>query len=157
MTHDHDNILPRGALILAAGLVLGSLALTAGARIAGLPPAASPALLRAEAGTRAVVSRDLRFLDQADGSVMIEDVVAGRPAAVIEAGSESGFIRGVMRGLARERKMNHVGPGPAFRLTLWADGALSLADSATGRIIDLGAFGATNRAAFAALLPERAR
>ena len=44
---------------------------------------------------------------------------------------------------------------PPFTLTAWRDGELSLTDTATGRSIELTAFGSTNRAAFAALLETR--
>jgi hypothetical protein len=37
-------------------------------------------------------------------------------------------------------------------ITQWADGALTLKDASTGRIVELGSFGHTNRAAFAQLL-----
>ncbi len=152
MTHSHEQTLPKGALVLATSLVLFSLAVTATVRIAHLPPSASPVLLRQQEKIAPVQSRDLRFSDRPDGSVLIEDVTTGGTASVIEPGSNSGFIRGVMRGLARERRMHGIGVAPPFRLTAWHDGELSLTDSATGRSIELGAFGATNRAAFAALL-----
>ena len=67
----------------------------------------------------------------------------------------NGFIRGVLRGLARDRKLQRIGTEPPFRLTRWVDGRLSLDDPATGRRIELGAFGPTNAAAFAGLLYDR--
>lgn len=152
MSHSHEQTLPKGALVMATSLVLFSLAVTATVRILHLPPSASPVLLRQQENIAPARSRDLRFSDRPDGSVLIEDVGTGSTASVIQPGSNSGFIRGVMRGLARERRMHGVGEAPPFRLTLWHDGELSLTDSATGRTIELGAFGATNRAAFAALL-----
>ena len=60
---------------------------------------------------------------------------------MIEPGQQTGFIRGVMRGLARERRMRGIGDAPPFNLSLWRDGELSLTDSATGRSIELTAFG----------------
>ena len=48
-----------------------------------------------------------------------------------------------------------IGDGPPFTLTLWRDGELSLTDTATGRAIELTAFGTTNRATFAALLDAK--
>ena len=157
MSHDHANVLPRGALALCLGIAGLALVGTTGARLIGMTPAASPALLRAEQGARPLAWADLRFLDRADGAVVIEDVTAGRQAGLIAPGSQSGFIRGVMRGLARDRRMRGVSEVPPFRLTQWSDGQLSLVDRATGRAIELSAFGGTNRAAFAALLPGGAR
>ena len=151
MSHDHANTLPRGALALCCGMVGLSLAVTAAARLSGMAPSASPVLLRSAEHVRPVASRDLRFTDRADGAVVIQDV-GGRTAGMVAPGTKSGFIRGVMRGLARDRHMRGIGDGPPFRLTEWADGELSLTDLATGRVLELSAFGSTNRAAFAALL-----
>ena len=155
-THHHGDMLPRGTLMIAGGLVLFALAATAVVRIADIPAAASPVAMRAQERIAAVASRDLRFVDRADGAVVIQDVGRGGIASVIEPGQQTGFIRGVMRGLARERRMHGIGDKPPFNLTLWRDGELSLTDSATGRSIELTAFGTANRAAFAALLPGHA-
>ena len=63
----------------------------------------------------------------------------------VVAPGTNGFLRGVLRGLARERKLERSAIEPPFRLTRWADGRLSLEDPATGRRIDdLEAFGPTN-------------
>lgn len=153
--HDHHDMLPRGTVVLAVALMLFALAVTIAVRIAGIPPAASPVLMRAQAGIAPIQSRSLRFTDRADGAVVIQDVVLGSTAAVVAPGEKTGFIRGVMRGLARERRMHGIGDGPPFTLTLWQDGQLSLTDSATGRSIELTAFGTANRASFAALLPPK--
>ncbi|NIJ08438.1 putative photosynthetic complex assembly protein [Sphingomonas vulcanisoli] len=156
-THTHADMLPRGTLMIAGALVLFSLTTVSVVRIANIPASASPVALRAAAGIAPVASRDLRFLDRADGAVVIEDIgrngVADGVASVIEPGQQTGFIRGVMRGLARDRRSRGIGDMPPFNLTLWRDGELSLTDSVTGRSIELTAFGSTNRAAFAALLP----
>lgn len=154
--HNHADMLPRGTLVIASSLVLFALAATTLVRVTGTPPSASPAALRAEGKIELVATRDLRFLDRADGSVLIEDTKTGGTAAVIEAGQETGFIRGVMRGLARERRSHGFGNEAPFTLSAWRDGELSLTDTATGRSIELTAFGSTNRAAFAALLPGAA-
>jgi putative photosynthetic complex assembly protein len=57
-----------------------------------------------------------------------------------------------LRGLARDRRADHVGIAPPFRLTHWANGRLSLDDPSTGRHIDLEVFGPTNAGAFADIL-----
>lgn len=155
-THDHAHMLPKGTLVIVGALLAFVLTATSVVRIAHIPPAASPTLMREQAGIIAVKSRDLRFTDRADGAVVIADVKGG-VAQVIAPGQQTGFIRGVMRGLARERRARGIGDGPPFNLTLWRDGELSLTDSATGRAIELTAFGSTNRAAFAALLDAKGR
>ncbi|TFU03109.1 phosphonoacetaldehyde methylase [Polymorphobacter arshaanensis] len=153
--HSHGDMLPRGTLITAGALVLFALTVTTVVRIANIPPAASPVAMREQAHIAPVKSRELRFIDRADGAVLIEDADKGVTASVIAPGQTTGFIRGVMRGLARERRSHGIGDGPSFNLTLWQDGELSLTDNATGRAIELTAFGSTNRAAFAALLDEK--
>ena len=151
--HAHrDPSIPRGALIFAAALIAGTIATAAAVRTGLAPLQASPVAIRSAEHLKPVQVRDLVFADQPDGGVRITDVTTGQPAEVIAPLSHSGFIRGVMRGLARERRMHGIGSAPPFRLTAWPDGGLSLTDTATGRIIELGAFGSTNRAAFAALL-----
>ena len=153
-THSHADMLPRGTLITAGMLVAFVLTATSIVRIAHLPAAASPVAMRAEAHIPLVASRDLRFLDRSDGAVVIQDARTNRTASVIPAGQKTGFIRGVMRGLARERRARGIGDMPPFNLSLWRDGELSLTDSATGQSVELTAFGSTNRASFAALLHD---
>jgi putative photosynthetic complex assembly protein len=148
----HQEHLPKAAIRAACGLVLLTLAGVGTARLVGMQPQASPVLERAAGHVAAVKTRDLRFFDQPDGSLRIVDATSGGTADVLEPGSTSGFIRGVMRGMARERLKFHAGHEAPFRLTLWANGQLSLADAATGRIIELSGFGDTNRAAFMGLL-----
>jgi len=152
--HSHADMLPRGTLVTAGALVLFALTITSAMRIAHVPPAASPAAMRDAQHMVPVESRNLRFIDRADGAVVIQDADKGDNASIIEPGQRTGFIRGVMRGLARERRMRGIGDGPPFNLSLWRDGELSLTDTVTGRSIELTAFGSTNRAAFLVLLPK---
>jgi putative photosynthetic complex assembly protein len=146
------DMLPLGAMTFAGGMVVLAIGAVALARVTGMPVAASPAAFRAEARIAPVTTRTLGFSDRADGAVVIRDVDTGGIAAVIAAGEKTGFIRGVMRGFARDRRARGIGATPPFELTLWRDGQLSLTDTATERSVELTAFGAANRAAFAALL-----
>jgi putative photosynthetic complex assembly protein len=149
--HAHDNILPPAALRLAGALVAATLALVISVQAGLLDRAPTAQQLRVQTGVQPAADRLLHFTDRADGAVVATDARTGAEIAVI--GREGGgFIRGVMRGLARERRMHHSGAVAPFRLTEWRDGALSLTDTATGRIIELGSFGPDNRAAFARLL-----
>lgn len=144
--------MPNGSLAIAGALVGFALLATAAVRVFDIAPSASPVALRAAERTVPVASRQLRFVDRADGAVVITDVATGRIAHVVRAGERTGFIRGVMRGLARERRMRGLGDAAPFTLTAWRDGQLSLVDTATGRALELTAFGSTNRATFAELL-----
>lgn len=155
MKHDHSNMLPKGALMLACGLVVASLAATSAARIAQLPPSAVPATVRADENAKVIVTRSLRFIDRADGAVVIEDVNAKQVAGTVTPFTESGFVRSVMRGMARDRRLRGLGADAPFELTLWNNGQLSLIDSASGRSLELGAFGPSNREAFMALLVSK--
>jgi putative photosynthetic complex assembly protein len=147
MSHAHDERFPRGALIGAAGLIGLSLIAAGAARLTGtktLVPTSAP-----------VVVRDLRFEDTTEGAVNVYDGHSERPVSVVSAGSDA-FLRATMRGLAQQRKRESISANIPFRLTSWADGRLTLDDSATGRHVELEAFGATNAATFARLLtPER--
>lgn len=151
--HSHENTVPRPALIAAGVLVGFSLLMTAAVQIGWLERSAVPSAERTEAAVAPLEQRSLLFADGADGSVVITEASTGEEVGMIAADSEhGGFIRGVLRGLARERRMYDVGSEPPFTLTLWQDGSMSLVDDATGRSVELGAFGPDNRAAFAVLL-----
>jgi putative photosynthetic complex assembly protein len=139
-----EPVFPRGALIGAALLVAFTVSSAAVARLSGLGTVQMPE-------TASVESRPLRFQDMRDGSIQVTDARTGQGAASVEPGT-NGFIRGTLRGLARERKRRGIGIEPPFTLTRWADGRLSLEDPTTGRVIALDAFGPTNGEAFAQLL-----
>ncbi|WP_419815824.1 photosynthetic complex assembly protein PuhC [Glacieibacterium sp.] len=148
----HDPTVPRGALIATGALVAFAFLSVAAVRTGLVPPSADPVAERSQAHVTPAKSRDLVFIDAADGAVAVRDAATGKLTTAVAAGSKTGFIRGVMRGLARDRHLRGLDKSAPFRLTRWSDGELSLTDTATGRTIELGAFGETNRAAFEALL-----
>lgn len=138
---------PRAALFAAGGLVLLTLVITGAARIAKLNAPPAPASVAAAPAS----SVDLNFVDEANGAVTLREHGTGRLVLVLQPG-EDGFIRSVVRGLARERRSHGIGAEPAFRLSEWQNGRLQLEDLSTGRTLDLQAFGPTNRDAFARIL-----
>lgn len=140
--------IPRGVLWGAAALLGFTLVSAGAARVGVIGPDDAPA-------AEAVASRDLRFKDRADGAVTVHEAGDDRLIAVLPPGGD-GFIRGAMRGLARERRQREVGAEPPFRLTRWDNGRLSLEDTGTGRRIALEAFGPTNVQAFARFLTAEA-
>lgn len=143
---------PKLPLIGAGVIVAMTIALAAGTRLGVLPPMPTAATERAAHHVATVETRDLRFTDRRDGALVIDDTGRGTVAAVLPHGVNNGFIRGVLRGMARDRKLRDIGPEAPFRLTLFADDALTLFDPSTGRNIELGSFGPTNKQSFADLL-----
>lgn len=135
-------IFPRAPLFGIAALVGLSLAVAATGRITHIGSVQTTGSL--------VASRDLNFADGADGSVVVTDARDGAPVEVFTG--ENGFVRGMMRGMARTRKSEGIGPQDPFRLAAWSDGRLTLDDPATGRHIELQAFGSTNTEVFGHLL-----
>ncbi len=152
-THKHvDPTVPKGALWFCAGVVGFTLVMAGAVRLGYMPVAASPLAVRTAAQLVPTASRDLSFIDRADGGLTITDVVTGDVAKSIAPGEPSGFIRGLLRGMGRERRMKNVDKAVPYRLEAWPNGQLSLTDMGTARSIELSAFGPTNRAAMAELL-----
>lgn len=134
---------PRIPLVIGFTLIGLSVAAAAAGRLAGPSgPDIAP-------GTP-VAARDLVFEDRDDGAVVARAPGTGQTVQVFEG--ENGFLRGTLRGLARTRRAEHVSPAVPFHLAQWPDGRLTLDDPATGRHIELMAFGADNAAVFARLL-----
>jgi len=145
----HINLapFPRGPLLGAMLLVVTALVAVAIVRLTGIGAAHT-------ADAPAVLVRDFRFEDRPDGSISVIDAADGRQVELVTGAN--GFLRGTLRGLARERKRQGVGAEQSFRLTGRADGRLTLEDPATGRRVDLESFGPTNAAVFAQMLMAKA-
>jgi putative photosynthetic complex assembly protein len=135
---------PRGALLGAGALVSFSILAAMTARVGGIG-------VTRVANTDPVAVRELRFVDRTDGGVDVVAADSNRTIDTLPSGQD-GFVRIVLRGLARERIRQEQERHIPFRLTRWADGRLSVEDPATGRRVDLGAFGAVNAASFAKLM-----
>lgn len=129
-------------IVAACGLALGTIVLVAAFRLSGVQIAQPDAA--------AVTTLELRFLDRDDGSIAVVDARDGREIEHIVG--QNGFVRGTLRGLARERRRQGIGAEPPFQLVARADGRLTLIDPSTGRRVDLESFGPTNSAEFARLL-----
>lgn len=137
---------PRRTLF-AAGSVIGFALLAAiVGRLTGPVATIAPSV--------AVDTRDLRFEDRPDGSVVILDAATDALVEVAPPGT-NGFLRATLRGLARARRADDVGSAAPFHLTHWADGRLTLDDPTTQRRVEMAAFGVTNAEVFARLMTER--
>jgi putative photosynthetic complex assembly protein len=139
---------PRAPLIAVALLLAATLALVVSARMMGRSASAGPP-------AAAIASRELVFQDREDGTVRVVDAHSRATIQVIER-SQNGFLRATMRGLARDRRSRGVGSEAPFRLTERSDGALTLEDPSTGRIVNLEAFGRTNSGSFERFLDTAA-
>ena len=131
---------PKGMLVAAAAMVGLSMFLAASAslwdfgatRIAYAP---------------VTDTRDLVFKDLENGSVGVID--AGRKEQIAEVKpGQNGFVRVVLRSMARDRAVRGASADVPFRLARHADDILSLTDLATGEVVMLNAFGAMNTKAF---------
>ncbi len=135
---------PQAPLMGAAALIAFALLLTASARLTGNGPSRPTAA--------ALVERDLRFEDHADGSITVIDDRDGRTIDVI-APATNGFLRATLRGMALRRKFSG-DTRVVFHLAAWADGRLTLGEPGSDHLIELEAFGRTNELAFARLLTQ---
>jgi putative photosynthetic complex assembly protein len=133
------EVIPRRALLAggaALALIFGGVA---AARLSGFDTR--------EPDARTVARRALRFIDRTDGAVAVIDAASGATLDVMHG--EQGFLRGTLRGLARERKRRGLDGSEPLQLIGRADGRLTLADPSTGERIDLESFGPANAAVFA--------
>jgi putative photosynthetic complex assembly protein len=135
-------------MVHAAGVgLLGLLVVVGALRLTGWNPAVEPGAV--------VVQRSLSFADMADGAVQVVDTASSQTVAVMHG--EQGFLRGILRGLARDRRQHSVGSAPPYLLSLRDDGRLLISDPSTGQRIDLASFGPDNAAVFARWLPSQNR
>lgn len=138
------NDVPRGALIAAGVMIALSISAAGVTRLVGGyvvdPPPARPA-----------ESRSLRFEDQPNHGIAVYDADTGVLVASLDPGTH-GFVRGMLRGLSRDRLVHRVGPEVPFILTRWSDGRHSITDPAIGSVLHLAAYGFGNVQEFASLL-----
>jgi putative photosynthetic complex assembly protein len=139
---------PRAPLFALGALVVSSVLAVATVRFTGVG-----AMHVQDAP--AVTVREFRFEDRPDGSIVVLDRSGAHTIDTVAPGS-NGFLRGTMRGLARERMRQGVGRDLPFRMIGRADGRLTLEDPGTGRRVDLGSFGPTNAAVFAQIMASPA-
>ena len=99
---------------------------------------------------RAEQIRTLRFVDQPDGSIQVIDAATGKDIHNFQG--EQGFVRGTLRALVRDRRLQGLGADQPFELIAHDAGRLSLRDPATGSTIALESFGSKNIGVFARLM-----
>ena len=134
-------------LIAMGTLVVASIVLVAGVRWSGV------SIHEPDAPARS--TRSLLFEDRVDGGIDVVDAKTHRLVETVVG--EAGFIRGTLRGLARERRREGIGATIPFELIERTDGRLTLVDPSTSRHVDLESFGPTNMGDFARLLDDHPR
>jgi putative photosynthetic complex assembly protein len=146
MSEQKEQSFPHSALLALATLVGISLLLVIFGKISGNTESTN--LVSEE--TMIEQNRDLRFVDVEGGVVIVYDATDHSKVRTLAPGTEN-FIRGVLRGLVRERRSLELGDESPFRLMNIGNGQLVLQDLATKRQINLNAFGQTNASSFAQL------
>ncbi|MES2974273.1 MAG: photosynthetic complex assembly protein PuhC [Pseudomonadota bacterium] len=136
--------LQRVPLLAAGALVVLSIVAVSAVRMTGVGKVTVP-------DAASVTMREFLFEDRSDGSIAIIDARSRQQVDTV-APASNGFLRGTMRGLARERKRMGIGPELPFQMIGRADGRLTLVDPGTGRRVDLESFGPRNAAVFAKLM-----
>jgi putative photosynthetic complex assembly protein len=144
MSAHHEQKIPRGVLLGAALLIALTFAVAALGRRQLRETLAQPQPVPVE-------SLALSFVDQPGGGLAVIERSTGRTATVLEP-TTNGFVRGVLRGMFRERKLESMGRDAVFTLARHTDGHLTLEDSQTHRRVDLNAFGPDNTTAFLTIL-----
>lgn len=133
-------------LIFAIALVFSALAVALGARLSGVGTTHLDY-------TTVVASRNLVFEDGSNGVISVRDGDTGQQIGEVMPGND-GFVRAVMRILARDRLIAGGERMTPFTLTRWDNGRLTIADPATGKKTELVGFGASNEEAFAKFLSK---
>lgn len=145
------EILPPAALKAIGVLLAVVVVLAFVARTTGMGTVLTPG----DEAREAVTERWIVFEMEGglEDRILVRNAETGDVLSELVPG-EGGFLRGAIRPLNRERVRVEADPAEAYRLVLWSDGALVLADPLTDLVVDLHAFGPTNAGAFAALLPR---
>lgn len=153
-TYEEDEFAVHKVPLMMMGAVVAvSLALTAGVSLGYFERQAVPSEIRAAEGVTEVASRTIKFFDEADGTVRVEDGASGAVLGSFGPGT-GGFIRSTARSLVHERRIRQIGPAVAFDLIEWDNGALTLSDPTTDETVELASFGKDNRKIFADMLTK---
>jgi putative photosynthetic complex assembly protein len=133
------DIVPGRAVL--AGFLMLALVILATAWLRGSEPDVSGPVVQP------LTERALHFVDLPGGDIAVRDAATGRTLEVLTG--EQGFVRGTLRGVLRERKLSQLKTEEPLTLTQHQDGALVLADPATGVRLDLRAYGSQNAGLYA--------
>lgn len=153
-TYEEDEFaVHKVPLYMMGGVIAISLALTASVSLGFFERQAIPSEIRAAEGVQETVSRSIKFYDEADGTVRVEDGASGEELGRFVPGT-GGFIRSTARSLVYQRRVRQIGAEVPFQLIEWDNGELTLLDPTTGKTVELASFGKDNRKVFADMLPK---
>lgn len=142
-THSHDLQPPKPVLFAMGVLLTGIVAFVGFSQLTGI----GVAKLSSEAPVERL---EVRFADESDGGVGAYDPVSGEALHIFGPG-EGGFVRSALRSLGHNRRLQGVGPMPAYELHRSATGNVVLFDPTTQKSLTLNAFGNANEGDFAQL------
>jgi putative photosynthetic complex assembly protein len=170
MGHAHFEPFPKPLMIGAVALVVTSVILTAAVRyervrsgevltpqeaarsveaLGAVPPGVADADIRGSASV--VLARTFIIREHADKTITVA-ALDGSMSPRTFAENEGGFVRGTLRALRHRRGAVGNAGDPVLQISRLSDGRLIAEETGSGMVLDLAAFGATNRAAFAAVL-----
>lgn len=143
LRHADSNSLAPPVLIKGLALMaLLALAMVTWARLTDRPLSAVPP------AAEVLHERTLRLIGGGAQAVTVLD----ENGAVIADLAHGGFVTVIQNGLQRARLVQGVPADLPVRIVAYANGRLAIEDAASGWSVELGAFGADNRAAFERLL-----
>jgi putative photosynthetic complex assembly protein len=141
------NLIPPQIVFAAATLMVFAIIVAGLGRLTGFGRVELPA-------SPPVWTLQMRFEDRGDGAVLVRDAERGDVFDVLMPGTGN-FVRATLRTFAQARKRDDLDGKVPFRLVRYSDGSLSLEDPATGRVVQLDAFGVDNAGAFAKIYEQR--
>ena len=139
---DANDMIPPAIIRAMIGLALATLVMVAWARLTDRPPVGVPP------AAEAVRERTVMLIGGGAQAVTVLD----ETGAVLADMAHGGFVTVIQNGLQRARKVHGVAPDLPVRIVEYANGRLTIHDDITGWSVELGAFGADNRAAFERLM-----
>ena len=137
-----QDIIPTKVVLGMFSLTALALMLVAWAKLTGQPVVAVPPMAE-------VVSSRTLILSGGDAQAVKVFTPEGRLLADLPHG---GFITVIQNGLQRERLKYGISADKPINIVTYANGRLAAEDPLTGWDVELGIFGADNRAAFEKLL-----
>lgn len=139
---DANDMIPPVLIRGMLALVVISLALVAWARLSGVPVVAVPP------PAAVVQERTIALIGGGAQAVTVLD----ETGAVLADMAHGGFVTVIQNGLQRERLRHSLPADLPVRVVEYANGRLTVHDDHTGWSVELGNFGADNRAAFERLM-----